>query len=31
MEAALFAEAYITHEELYRMLKSLLLTREACR
>ena len=31
MEAALFRDTYVTHEELYRVLKSLLLSVEACR
>lgn len=31
MEAQLFADTYITHEELYRVLKSLLLQQAACR
>lgn len=31
MEEQLFLDTYITHEELYRVLKSLLLTVEACR
>ena len=31
MEAALFADTYITHEELFVVLKSLLEKQEACR
>ena len=31
VEAKLFAHSYVTHEELYRALKSLLLMQEACR
>lgn len=31
MEARLFQDTYVTHEELYRVIKSLLLMLEACR
>ena len=31
VEAQLFADSHVTHEELYRALKSLLLMQEACR